>query len=246
MWEDYGSDVHTVGFFYLVGDDVAAGDAAAYESVEEEVDNGHDGNPVGGEVSAPVGDDALDQRQDASAEEAGGHGCVLAQALGGEVEDSAPHDGSAQTTEHDEEHGDAHGHHGEAHGRGVDARHAYLHGAVEAESTQEHDDDERGDDGKHGLRRDFAADDAAVGEALDGAYHSGDGGEPGAEECEPAEGTQLAGLHLRGGEAEYYLADGGLAVEDDAQLRPAVDARMQPVDSTFVYFDIYGLLITRG
>ena len=95
-------------FHRNVGIDVLGTD----ESVVQDVGCAEQRNPIRGEVTAcPVGYEALDSHHDVETadhghEGAGGDGGVLAKALGGEVEDAAPHDAGAEADEEEAEDAD--------------------------------------------------------------------------------------------------------------------------------------------
>ena len=92
---------------------LAAGDAATYESVEEEVCCAEYHYPVGGHVVSDVGNVALNGNHDSATEyhrhENTRSDCsVFAKSLNGHVEDATPHNRGAKTYEEEGE--DAHRH----------------------------------------------------------------------------------------------------------------------------------------
>ena len=136
----------------LFGGNVFVDVLAAPESIEEDVGEAGNDNPVAAHIAYTVSNIILYERQDAATadqchEDAAGHGCVFAQAFGGEVENGSPHNGGAETTEGGK--GNLQGHFGTVEvdgGRGGD----------EDEAEQE-EDSYGGRGGEHGFGGDLAA-----------------------------------------------------------------------------------------
>ena len=105
----------TINYKLSIHGDILVHVLAANQRIVEHIGHGKEVNEVAGHVTHEVGEPALNERKHAATnyhhhEDTAGLGCILAKSLGGQVEDAGPHDGSAETTEHQQQ--GTHGHHG--------------------------------------------------------------------------------------------------------------------------------------